>query len=254
MIVSFVKTLYSNKAILSFKRMKGWLLFLLFIINVLMVSAPLILARSMVSGPDVLVRFPRSTEALIVAFEQTDCAFAQELQCSSPSIVQVGEYEVGFLQTPTSDSYIFFDRTQVIFQTPDDFFFGSYLFAEGIRLSDIATTTELEDLVYGFATSGAGFDFTLILLGQLVQTTLYVGSLSAMLLISNYRAKEKKISYLEGLRVTVLAMVGPALVGGFVGFLEPSLSGIVFLTLFSIRMMYVYFGLFPKTIPSSKHS
>ena len=75
-----------------------------------------------------------------------------------------------------------------------------------------------------------------------------------MLLISNYRAKEKKITYLEGLRVTILAMIGPALVGGFVGFIEPSFSGIVFLTLFSIRMMYLYFGLFPKINPSTKHS
>lgn len=254
MIVRFAKTLYSNKAIYSFKRMKGWLVFLLFVINVLMISAPLILARSLVTGPDVLARFPRSTEALIVAFEQTDCVINQELQCSTPTIIQVGDYEVGLLQTPTSESYIFFDRTQVIFQTPDDFFFGGYLFAEGIRLSDIATTPDLEDLVYGFATSGAGFDFTLILLGQLVQTTLYVGSLSAMLLISNYRAKEKKISYVEALRVTILALIGPALIGGFVGFIEPSFSGIVFLTLFSIRMMYVYFGLFPKTTPSKNHS
>jgi hypothetical protein len=120
------------------------------------------------------------------------------------------------------------------------------LFAEGIELSTITTTAQVADLVYGFATSGAGFDFSLILIGQLIQTILYVGTLSAMLLISNYRAKEKKISYLEGLRVTIIAMLGPALVGGFVGFIEPSFAGIVFITLFSLRMMYVYFGLFPN--------
>jgi hypothetical protein len=253
-MLRFAKTLYSNKAILSFKRMNGWLLFLLFIINVLMVSAPLILARSLVTGPDVLVRFPRLDGELLAAFEQTDCIITNQLECTTPTIIVVEDYEIAFLQTPTTEFYAFFDRSQVIFQTPDDFFFGGYLFAEGIALSDIATTPQLEDLVYGFATSGAGFDFTLILLGQLVQTTLYVGSLSAMLLISNYRAKEKKITYLEGLRVTILAMLGPAVVGGFVGFIEPSFSGIVFLTLFSIRMMYVYFGLFPKINPSTKHS
>lgn len=253
MIIRFAKTLYSNKAILSFKRMRGWLLFLLFVLNVMMVSAPLILARSLVSGPDVLVRFPRSTEALIVAFEQTDCVILQELQCSTPTIIRVGQYEVGFLQTPTSDSYIYFDRNQVIFQTPDDFFLGGYLFAEGLVLSTITTTRELEDLVYGFATSSAGFDFSLILLGQLIQTMLYVGSLSAMLLISNYRSNVRKITFTEGLRITTLAMVGPALAGGFIGFIEPSFSGIVFLTVFSIRMMYVYFGLFSKTIPTNEY-
>lgn len=246
MIGRFASTLYSNKAIHSFKRMNGLLVFLLFIANVLMISAPLIRARAIVTGPEIIERFLGIDVALVKAFAETDCIIEAQLLCGTPTVITAGDYEVGFLEAPTSDSYVFFDANQVVFQTPDDFFFGGYLFAEGIELSTITTTAQVADLVYGFATSGAGFDFSLILIGQLIQTILYVGTLSAMLLISNYRAKEKKISYLEGLRVTIIAMLGPALVGGFVGFIEPSFAGIVFITLFSLRMMYVYFGLFPN--------
>jgi maltodextrin utilization protein YvdJ len=243
----FVAILYSNKAIHSFKRMNGLLVFLLFIANVLMISAPLIRERSLVTGPEIIERFPGVDEALIEAFANAGCTISDRLVCETPKVVAAGEYEVGFLIAPTSESYVFFDTNQVVIQTSQNFFFGGYLFAEGIELSSITTPSQVADLVYGFATSGAGFDFSLILIGQLIQTTLYVSSLSLMLLISNYRAKEKKITYKESLRVTILAMAGPALVGGFFGFIEPTLSGVVFLTIYSLRMMYLYYGLFMKT-------
>jgi len=242
----FASTLYSNKAIHSFKRMNGLLVFLLFIANVLMISAPLIRARAIVTGPEIIERFPGVDLALVAAFAETDCIIADRLVCETPKVITAGDYEVGFLSAPSSEFYVFFDANQLVIQTPDDFFFGGYLFAQGIELSSITTTAQVADLVYGFATSGAGFDFSLILLGQLIQTTLYVGSLSAMLLISNYRAKERKITYLEGIRITIIALLGPAILGGFIGFIEPSFAGIVFITLFSLRMMYVYFSLFPN--------
>jgi len=242
----FIAILYSNKAIHSFKRINGLLVFFIFITNVLMISAPLIRERSIVTGPEIIERFPGVDGALIEAFAYTDCKFSDRLVCEIPKVVTAGEYEVGFLIAPTSESYVFFDANQVVIQTPQGFFFGGYLFAEGIELSNITTTAQVSDLFYGFATSGAGFDFSLILLGQLIQTILYVGSLSLMLLISNYRAKEKKITYKESLKITILAMVGPALVGGFFGFIEPTLSGVLFLTIYSLRMMYLYYDLFMK--------
>jgi hypothetical protein len=242
----FIAILYSNKAIHSFKRMNGLLVFFIFIANVLMISAPLIRERSLVTGSEIIERFPGVERALLEAFANSDCKFFDRLVCETPKVVTSGEYEVGFLIAPSSESYVFFDANQVVIQSPQGFFFGGYLFAEGIELSNISTTDQVADLVYGFATSGAGFDFGLILLGQLIQTVLYVGSLSLMLLISNYRAKDRKITYKERLRITILAMFGPALVGGFFGFIEPTLSGVIFITIYSLRMMYLYYGLFMK--------
>ena len=100
--------------------------------------------------------------------------------------------------------------------------------------------------MYGFATSGATFDFSLIVFGQLIQTMLYLFTISLMLLVSNYRAKVKKITFSQALRVTIIALIGPALISGFVGFIEVTLAGIVFITLYSLRMMYVYLALFSK--------
>jgi hypothetical protein len=46
--------------------------------------------------------------------------------------------------------------------------------------------------------------------------------------------------------MTLIAMVGPALIAGLIGYIEVSLAGIVFITLYSLRMMYLYLGLFLK--------
>jgi len=235
---------YSNKAILSLKPLRGWLVFVLLLVNVLMVSAPLIRARSIVTGADILDRFDGAQSALLTAFADNDCVIQGRLFCQTPSVRQIGSFEVGFLQAPTSESYIFFDANQMIIQTPESFFFGSYEFAQGVRLQEINSSAMLEELMYGFATSGAGFDFSLIVLGQLIQIVLLVLTLSFMLQISNYRSKVQRIRFRSALQLSLVAMIGPALLGGFIGFIEPSIAGIVFFAAYSLRMMYLYFGLF----------
>jgi hypothetical protein len=241
-----IATLYSNKAILSLKQMRGWLLFLVFIVNVLMLSAPLIRARAEITAPEILDRFVGLQEALLIAMPQSDCVLGAPMVCAEPSVQTIQGYEISFLAPVSSDTYVLFDATQVIIQTPDDFFIGGYEYASGVALSSVTSVASLHGLVYGFATSGAAFDFSLIILGQLVQTFFYISMISLMLLISNYRARERKIRFSHALRMTVLAMVGPALLSGFIGLLEVSVAGIVFITMYSLRMMYLYLGLFSK--------
>jgi hypothetical protein len=242
----FVATLYSNKAILSLNQMRGWLLFLLFIVNALMLSAPLIRARADITAPQILDRFVGLEDALLLSLPQSDCVLGAPMSCQTPRVETINGYEIAYLSEVTSTQYVLFDANQFIVQTPDDFFIGGYEYASGVALASIIDIASLHGLVYGFATSGAVFDFGLILFGQFVQTLLYVTTISLMLLISNYRAKEKKVTYSKALRLTLIAMVGPAMIAGLIGYIEVSLAGIVFITLYSLRMMYLYLGLFSK--------
>jgi hypothetical protein len=245
-IKQLAATLYSNKAIFSLNQMRGWLLFLLFIVNVLMLSAPLIQARADITGPQILDRFDGLEEALLQSMVDSDCVLGAPMVCSTSTVQTINGYEIAFLSSVTSTTYVLFDANQVIVQTPNDFFIGGYEYASGVALASITSSTALEGLMYGFATSGATFDFSLIVFGQLIQTMLYLFTISLMLLVSNYRAKVKKITFSQALRVTIIAMIGPALISGFVGFIEVTLAGIVFITLYSLRMMYVYLALFSK--------
>jgi hypothetical protein len=241
-----VATLYSNKAILSLNQMGGWLLFLLFLVNGLMLSAPLIRARADITAPQILDRFVGLEDALLLALPQSDCVLGAPMVCQTPGVQTINGYEIGYLSEVTSTQYVLFDANQFIVQTPDDFFIGGYEYASGVALASIIDIASLHGLVYGFATSGAVFDFGLILFGQFVQTLLYVTTISLMLLISNYRAREKKVTYSKALRMALIAMVGPAMIAGLIGYIEVSLAGIVFITLYSLRMMYLYLGLFSK--------
>lgn len=253
MIKQLAASLYSNKAIFSLKQMRGWLLFLLFVVNVLMLSAPLIQARADITGPEILERFEGLEAALLEAMVDSDCVLGAPMVCGTPNVQTINGYEIAFLSPVSSTTYVLFDATQVIVQTPSDFFIGGYDYASGVALQTVATTEELHGLVYGFATAGATFDFSLIVFGQLIQTMLYISSISLMLLVSNYRAKEKKITFSQALRVTIIAMVGPALISGFIGFIEVTLAGIVFITLYSLRMMYLYLALFSKPRETSNN-
>ena len=247
MIKQLAATLYSNKAIFSLKQMRGWLLFLLFIINVLMLSAPLIQARADITAPEILDRFVGLEEALLQVLSESDCVLGAPMVCQTTSVQQINGYEIAFLSPVTSDTYVLFDANQFIVQTPTDLFVGGYEFANGVALNSVTTVDSLHGLVYGFATSGATFDFSLIVIGQFIQTILYVSTISLMLLISNYRSKVKKITFSQALRLTTIAMLGPALFSGFIGFIEVTLAGIVFITMYSLRMMYLYLALFSKT-------
>ena len=219
---------------------------MLFIVNALMLSAPLIRARADITAPQILERFVGLEDALLAVLPLSDCVLGAPMVCSTPSVQTINGYEIAFLSEVTSTQYVLFDANQFLVQTPNDFFIGGYEYASGVALSAIQDIPSLHGLVYGFATSGAVFDFGLILIGQFVQTFFYVSMIGLMLLISNYRAKEKKITYSKAVRLTVLAMVGPAMISGLVGYLEVSLAGIVFITLYSLRMMYLYLGLFSK--------
>lgn len=246
MIKQLAATLYSNKAIFSLKQMRGWLLFLLFVVNVFMLSAPLIQARADITGPEILDRFVGLEEALLASMVGNDCVLGAPMICTTPNVQTINGYEIAYLSPVVTTTYVLFDANQVIVQTPDDFFIGGYEYASGVALRLIASPTELQGLVYGFATSGATFDFSLIVFGQLIQTLLYVATISLMLLVSNYRATKKKITFSQALRFTIIAMLGPALVSGFIGFIEVTLAGIVFITMYSLRMMYLYLALFSK--------
>jgi maltodextrin utilization protein YvdJ len=251
---SLSKVLYSNKAILSLKRMSGWLILLLFFVNTSLISAPLIVNRATITGEEILAQFPQIEETLEAVLVATPCVVTRgemdttdSLVCDVPPMSSsMNGYEITYFDEPVTSTYIYFAQTAMVIQYEESSFVGTYQFLSGQRLDEVLDEASLEDIVYALATGSATLDFFLIWLGQLLQNGMYFLIVSTMLLISNYQTKREKLRYKEALAIAVLAMIGPALIGGTIGLLEASLSGILFITVYSLRMMYLYFGLFTK--------
>lgn len=247
MIQSLAKVLYSNKAILSLKRMSGWLILLLFFVNTSLLSAPLIVNRSVITGDDIMVQFPQLEETLEEVFSSSGCELQGQLICGvTPMAKVINGYEVTYFEEPAGNQYIYFAQTAMVIQYEEASFVGSYQFLEGQRFDQLLDQSTVEEVVYALATGAASLDFFLIWTGQLLQNGMYFIIISTMLLISNYQTKREKLRFKEALAIAVLAMIGPAIIGGTIGLLEASLSGILFITIYSLRMMYLYFGLFTK--------
>ncbi len=247
MIQSLAKVLYSNKAILSLKRMSGWLILLLFFVNTSLLSAPLIVNRSVITGDDIMVQFPQLEETLEEVFSSSGCELQGQLICGmTPMATVINGYEVTYFEEPAGNQYIYFAQTAMVIQYEEASFVGSYQFLEGQRFDQLLDQSTVEEVVYALATGAASLDFFLIWTGQLLQNGMYFIIISTMLLISNYQTKREKLRFKEALAIAVLAMIGPAIIGGTIGLLEASLSGILFITIYSLRMMYLYFGLFTK--------
>lgn len=247
MIQSLAKVLYSNKAILSLKRMSGWLILLLFFVNTSLLSAPLIVNRSVITGDDIMVQFPQLEETLEEVFSSSGCELQGQLICGmTPMATVINGYEVTYFEEPAGNQYIYFAQTAMVIQYEEASFVGSYQFLEGQRFDQLLDQSTVEEVVYALATGAASLDFFLIWTGQLLQNGMYFIIISTMLLISNYQTKREKLRFKEALAIAVLAMIGPAIIGGTIGLLEASFSGILFITIYSLRMMYLYFGLFTK--------
>jgi maltodextrin utilization protein YvdJ len=164
----------------------------------------------------------------------------------TPTATVINGYEVTYLEEPVGSQYIYFAQTAMVIQYQEASFVGSYQFLEGQRFDQFLDQSSVEEVVYALATGAATLDFFLIWFGQLLQNGMYFLIISTMLLISNYQTKREKLRFKEALAIAVLAMIGPAIIGGTIGLLEASLSGILFITIYSLRMMYLYFGLFTK--------
>jgi hypothetical protein len=242
------RALYSNQIILQQKAISRWLILLLILLTTSITSSSLIIARSQVDEAVIFERFDHLDLVLEEVLATTDCRIDLVLQCEStilPRMIQ--GYQVVFFTEPTEFPYVAFLESRVIVATSEDRFVGGYRFFEGRNFQELLTNRTMDAIVYGLATATIGEDFTLIWLIQFIQNLLLFSIISAMLLFSNFRRNIKhKLSYSAAYAIAVVAYLGPALVGGFFGLLEPTVGGITTVALYSVRMMNLYFGIYRK--------
>ncbi len=250
---NWINILFKNDAIFNKLKAPFLILILVFFVNVMLVSAPMFNARVTVQVDELIERFP----GLVDAFDELyalnlPCEFEDTIVCSEEiPPTTVGDYELVINGTSEEANYIEFSEEWIrIAHTEDEsdqlIITGTYTFLDGLELNNVSESKSYEmteTIVYGIITSGISSDFYLIFAGQFIQNLIYALAIGGMLLASNYRRTEGKIKYSGTLRITVFAMTGPALLTAIIGMFFLPIASVMFMTIYSLRMMFIYFKL-----------
>lgn len=238
-MVNFGKIIYSNKSIMKYKDITMFVIFLLFLINTVLVTSPLFIARAQIESGALVERF----DGLSGAFEEIydlelNCSIQENMVCDLPE--SANGYEIVLTGEPETDKYIWFAEELVI---KDEFnISGTYEFLNGITLNPDNYEENTEAILFAMSASTVGRDYYFMYVGQFVQNLIYVLAVSALLSVANYRQAKKKITYSQSIKVTVMTMVGPALIASLIGIFFVQFSTLIFMTIYSLRMMNIYFN------------
>lgn len=244
-MTNFIEILYSKKAILKFRGINLLWLVPVFFINVMLLSSPLFGARAATTGETVAASLPGIEEAFSELYDLNETCAIMDIECMSAyNHMLFAGYEFT-IEEPETDQYIYIK--DVIAIKNDVAITGDAYFLEGYTWelpSDVTADAYTYSILYAVISSTLVNDFFLIFAGQVLQLLLYFLAISALLLVANYKRKKPVIRYTEAVNITILSMLGPALVSAVIGLFFSQFATLVFMTMYSIRMMNVYFGIF----------
>ncbi len=242
-MMEFGKILYSNKAILKFKGISIFVIFILFFINTALITSPLFMNRANINAEELLGKFDGLEDAFVEIYDLgLDCDITEYASCGLPE--SANDYEIVIEGEPTTDRFIWFTDVLAIQERPEETaLIGSYDFLEGFTLNPTDYKANTEGIVYAMSASTVGRDYFILYTGQFIQNAIYLMAIAAMMMIANYRQAKRKVTYTEAVKVSVMAMLGPALVAAVLGTFLAAFATLIFMATYAIRMMYVYYGI-----------
>ncbi len=242
-MIEFGKILYSNKTILKFKGVNIFFIFILFFLNTALIISPLFMNRANIDAEELLGRFDGLEEAFAELYDSNlDCDITEYARCGLPE--SANGYEIVIEGEPTTDKFIWFTDVLAIQERPEETaLVGTYDFLEGYTFNPTDYKANTEGIVYAMSASTVGRDYFVMYTGQFIQNAIYLMAIAAMMMIANYRQAKRKITYTEAVKVSVMAMLGPALIAAVAGTVFAAFATLIFMAVYAIRMMYVYYGI-----------
>ncbi|MFU8793557.1 MAG: hypothetical protein ACNA7K_05970 [Acholeplasmataceae bacterium] len=263
-IKEHIKLLWDNRSLIKAAKINLIFVLILLFVNVSLVSIPNY--YGVLNGIRSIEYLEDIDETFKLFYEQEiPCEIDQTytFSCSEPIDGVYGSYQVYYQETIsteniTESSIIFGSKNIIIlYIDQEDMVYelaGDYRLLEAFDFSSIKDQPhqyETLDAHYESVTdvflsnvyfSSVGERVFLIFSTQFAQIAIYVVIISIMFMILNYRSKTPKISYLAAVKITILAMLGPALLSAIVGVFLNVWGSILFTLLYAIRMMFVYYA------------
>lgn len=258
----FFRMLFDNNALLKSNQFPLILVLLLFFVNVSLISVPNFygLADSVriINHMDGIYEtleemyveeMPcRVTEAKMVCNEDTlkdqygnyKIQYGGELDTDviEESMIFLGEDYMAIIYVDASDTAYIMSGDYALLETYD----FTNIYPNESEMNDADYTEYVSDLfLQNIYYSNIGEQIYIVYTTQFAQTAIYVIILSIMLLILNYKAAIKKISYTASVKMVIVAMTGPALLTALLGGFILGYAGLVFIIAYGLRMMFMYY-------------
>lgn len=257
----FVRMLFDNNALLKSNQFPLLLVLLLFFINVSLISVPNF--YGLADSVRIINQLDGVYETLEEMYiEDMPCQVVEEeMLCEEENLASsYGQYKIQYLgdldtdQVEESMMYLGAEYMAIIHVEGETAYIlsGDYALLEGFDFQEVypnQSDLSLEDYTENVSDlflqnlyySNFGEQVFLVYSTQFAQTAIYVVMLSIMLLILNYKAMVKKISYTASVKMVIVGMTGPALLTAILGGFILGYAGLVFIILYGLRMMFMYY-------------
>lgn len=259
-----IKLLWDNQSLIGAVKLNLIFVLIILLVNVSLVSIPNYFG--VLNGIRTIEYLEDINEPFKALYEQeipcrVDASYT--LNCDAPIDGEYGSYQVLYQDEISTENIT---ESTIIFGSKNIFILYIdqenmvYELAGDYRLLEAFDFSKIKDQAHNFDTQDAHYENVtdiflsnvyfsslgervfLIFSTQFAQIALYVVLISIMFMILNYRSKLPKISYLAAVKITILAMLGPALLAAIVGVFLNIWGSILFTILYAIRMMFVYYA------------
>lgn len=259
---SFVKMFFSNTEVLESTKFKIIVIALIFLINVSLISTPNFFGK--MESINSITDLSNIEEAFTEMYEDNLNCYIEntEMICDIDDGLSYQGYDViyteEFLLDDVDSSTIYFTKEAVAiyYVTDRDQVFslvGNYRLLDGFDFRTISSedTGDLTQNEYYLQVTDSTLSaiyystldqhLMLIYLGQFLQTVIYVFVVSSLFMLMNFKAKTRKLSYLNSFKIIITSMTGPALLVAIIALINPSLGSLLFFIIYAIRAMLIYY-------------
>lgn len=265
-MAEFIKIVYSNQAIINQRKLKFHFTLILFIVSLMLVVNPFIMARLTQTPQQLMDQFPQVENGLMQVLNEFDCSVENNtLSCNQGFTEKELNGVTYFInakegqELQATQEYVLLSDKQVIFKNVNSTISGDYSLLEGQSFDDLLAMKESEGatdqefvghLLQNFHQSTLGTQIPMTIISIFIQYTIYVLLVSGVFLAINLNKLQEPISFMEMINMNVMAMFSPALISAVIGLFSPENATALFPLIYMARIIMLYFKLMrrPKVV------
>ena len=259
---SFFKMFFSNTEVTKAYKFPMIFIVLLLFVNVSLISVPNFYGK--MDSVNTISNLEGIEEALELIYEdQLDCVLVDTvMDCNIVNGTMYGNYEVRFDDemdlSDVDSSTIYFSKDVIVFVYVDDLemaytISGDYSLLDTFDFTEISTNDtgeltrqeyygEINDLLLsGIFFSTLSQQLGLIYVSQFMQVFIYLIFITLIIMLMNFKAPTKKVTFINANKIIIASMTGPAFLVAILGMIIPTWASIMFFIIFAIRVMMLYY-------------
>ena len=263
---TWLTTFYSNQAILDHKNLKWRWTIPLYLLLMLVLSAPSSISLYRFDVTTAIPLFNNFARDFAVLVSEADCAIETVLTCTGTQNEYAYEtyaFKIGSADEPREPLTVYLGEEVVEITDAEGTLIagGTYLYLEGYAFktqvaalnSGQITKSELsEAFLRAIILSSFGAYAIVRFLALLANFTFFVLAISYVFRFVSLK-KPSPINFKQGFAVVIQLMTIPTLVSAFAGLFIPDQTLLLFLSLFLLRFVWMYQQIITKRVSLIAH-